>query len=493
MRSLINRKSIDRSLPLLFIFASVGLIAYILITSFAPFKDNIFKYLFNKSQSHAAATDWNQVGKDPQHTGHSSENLGNNIQIKWEHVFDPEKVNPQVQVITYGGKVFVPTGVGNVYAFDATTGEQKWKFNTNSPIMASVAADSGLVFAATLTGEVYGIDTDNGSQRWKTRLAWRKGFTAPPIIAEGKVFIGGQDGNFYALDQGSGTLLWKTPIDSPILMAAAWNNPAGVGRVYFGASDMRVYALNSSNGSSAWTSPPKVEGTTFKDYYPVVTDGKVVIRPQPKVTNGFNQTPDTPSAGLPVSNYDDSTQNAVLADYDAHPTHYSKSLYVFNETTGQELPGVIHFTYLATMNGATFPGCVDKDGLLLTTSQLPDKYPDNWRAGWARLNLNTRKIVDGILDPNGTPIASMGWGNIDENFNVSCAANGIVMMHTSAEELTNPTYMGFFNQQSKIWATIPGHLSSQIPYAAELYSVPVISNGLIFHVSSNQISVKSTN
>src|SRR3989344_8019588 len=271
------------ALHLLLLIAGVGVLILFLIFSFAPFGNKLFTSLFPKQASHAATpTDWPQVGKDPQRTNFTAETLGSNWKVKWTFPFQPERVYAQVQAIIYDNKVYVGTEMGNMYAIDAVNtvvgsnppkGQQIWKTPIGAPILASVAADNGKVYFGAMDGAVYALNTLDGSQAWKTQLS-NKGFSTAPLYMDNKIMLGGRDGKFYALDPSNGNKLWEYDAGSPILQTAAGD----AGKAFFGSMDMIVHGVNTTNGTGIWKSP-KIKGLTFKDYWPVVTQGKVIVVP----------------------------------------------------------------------------------------------------------------------------------------------------------------------------------------------------------------------
>src|SRR3989344_3082420 len=139
------------AMHLLLLLAGVGLLGFLLVTSYAPFKNNLLSSLFPKDFSHAAGpNDWAQVQKDPQRTGFTTETVGTNFTPVWTHPFQPERVNHIVQAIVYSGSVYVGTQQGNLYALDALNGSQRWKFPAGGSILNSVAAENGVVYFGNL-------------------------------------------------------------------------------------------------------------------------------------------------------------------------------------------------------------------------------------------------------------------------------------------------------------------------------------------------------
>lgn len=100
------------------------------------------------------------------------------LKLKWAFGF-PGDVAADAQPTVVGGRVFVGSQSGNVYALDASTGCIHWYF----PAAASVRA-------AVTIGR---IETNSG--------------------ARDAAFIGDRAGNVYAVEAATGTLLWKTRVD----------------------------------------------------------------------------------------------------------------------------------------------------------------------------------------------------------------------------------------------------------------------------------------
>lgn len=429
------------------------------------------------SSAAISISDWPQVQRDPQHSGLYPADLGTNFQVKWRHAFQPEKVFPQVQAIVAAGKVFVGTEMGNLYALDASTGTQVWKYTAGGPILNSVAVDSGRVFFGAMDGAVYAVDASNGSLIWKDQLSQFLGFSTAPVIADGKVMLGGRNGVFYALDPANGSVRWSRPVGSPILQTAAWNG----GRAYFGAMDMHVYAVNTADGTMAWQSD-RIPGMAFKDYWPVVYRGLVYERP---MTYGY--------LGLENSKYsqilDVTLQQSLLSAYAANPSAYSPSLFRLNESDGKLAPAVIHYNF-QTMNGATAPPCIDRDGKMIVPAWASKRQnPVNTLTGWARLDVSSRILVDALVDNSDI---SAGSGNPDENMAVTCSNNLILAMHIEEE---NANYTGYYNLNARHWTRIPaGAVNRQMLNNTQGGGAnpASIASGMVYHISMYELIARTT-
>jgi outer membrane protein assembly factor BamB len=279
------------------------------------------------------------------------------------------------------------------------------------------------------------------------------------------VLIGGRNGIFYALNWDNGSVSWQYTAGSPILQTAAWNN----GRVFFGAMNMRVYAITTSNGSLAWKTNP-LGGMGFKDYWPVVYNGMVYIRPVGKGSLGVDST-----------NYANvinaSAQNAVLSDYASNPGNYRLSMYRMVESTGEIAPPIIHYNF-QTMNGATAMPCVAaSQGQKLV---MPAYYPKaEYPSGWGLVDVNSRIMVDVFYDGS----TNNGFGNQDENMSTSCAVNKVLAFHIEEE---NANFTGFFDFNTRKWTRVSaGAQNRQMSNNTQGggSNPPVIVEGWVYHIS----------
>lgn len=412
-----------------------------------------------------AANDWPQVQKDPQHTGYSSETLGTNIRPAWTYAFQPDKIYPQTQAIIYQGKVFVGTEGANgqkptLYAFDAVnpdpaifpsynygTGKVIWKFEAGGSILNSVAAYDNKVFFGSMDGAVYAVDANTGTQVWKQQLSQRLGFSTAPVIADNKVMIGGQDGHFYALNPNNGQVIWNYNASAPIFQTAAYDK----GKVFFGTQDMYFHAVNTADGTLAWKST-RLKGIAMKDYWPMIYQGRVIVRPW-----------------------------ADQTDASREPTFFS-----LDENDGSFDPSIL-IGDGNTMNGAASPPCIDRDDNIIIPG---NPIGGTWQSGWDRYNLTT-KAHEKISAMTGSQAG--GWGNGDENMNVTCSHNLIFTMHTQE---ANAHYTGAYNLDTKTWIPIPsgvrnGQMGSNTQGGGG--NPASISNGMIYHITFHELIVRSAN
>ena len=177
------------------------------------------------------------------------------------------------------GVVYTGCRDSNLYALDAATGKEKWRFfNDLSWVITSPAVADGKVFFATSDSSLFHVVDANSGKSVIRQRAKAYMFSSPTIVGD-VVFIGVLNGTLEARDAKTGELLWDFPVDSskrnngwvltadrkfndPWLFHSSWReapivanvHQIGIGGifssplvvngvVYFGSADGSLYAL----------------------------------------------------------------------------------------------------------------------------------------------------------------------------------------------------------------------------------------------------------
>jgi outer membrane protein assembly factor BamB len=153
-----------------------------------------------------------------------------------------------------GGVVYASSQEGHLYAIDADTGEELWHFQIDGLIFSSPAVADGRVVIGSDDGNLYGIEADTGRLLWKFPTGGSV-FAAPAIV-DGVAYAASKSRSVFAVDMTTGDELWRTPIGGE-------SSPAvGGGVVYVGSDDGGLYALDGQTGDTRWLFPTGAPVTT---------------------------------------------------------------------------------------------------------------------------------------------------------------------------------------------------------------------------------------
>ena len=171
----------------------------------------------------------------------------------------------------------------HLYAVDAQTGQEKWRFATGGSIFSSPAVVDDVVYFGSADHGFYAVDAVSGSETW--RFEAEGSIASSPAVVDDAVYFTDRDGYLYALNTATGQELWRfrvserafTAEGSDSWDAGTWSSPAVVdGTVYTGSSDGHVYAVDAATGQErwkiktrgdVWTSPAVANGTVYFGSY----------------------------------------------------------------------------------------------------------------------------------------------------------------------------------------------------------------------------------
>lgn len=173
------------------------------------------------------------------------------IVLKWQFFVDEENISGQPvlvdDAVCFTGGTFDSPDGGTLYAVDANSGLERWRFNYGAvdTWVASPTVLDGMVFIGSDT--LYALDAITGQERWRFEGEADTGF-APPAAASGTVYAQGGRA-IHALDPASG--------ESPALFTASEYLSTLVpsiahDTVFAGSSDGRFYAIDAASGLERW-------------------------------------------------------------------------------------------------------------------------------------------------------------------------------------------------------------------------------------------------
>jgi outer membrane protein assembly factor BamB len=97
---------------------------------------------------------------------------------------------------------------------DSKTGRQLWKYTPDQTLSfpEPLAVSDGLVYVVGRDGPLYALDAKTGVERWRFGVG---AYLTGPSLANGVLYVGSGD-TLYALDAKTGKILHKIEIDISI-------------------------------------------------------------------------------------------------------------------------------------------------------------------------------------------------------------------------------------------------------------------------------------
>ena len=218
----------------------------------------------------AATPQWNGWGADAtqrRFQGAESARLtaaaAPRLALKWAFGF-PKAQMAYGQPAVVGGRLFVGSADGTVYALDADTGCVHWTFKAGAPVRTAMSVGpigaAWAVYFGDLEGHAYAVNAANGTAVWKTRIDPHPAarVTGAPTLAGGRLYVPASSseeglaadgkyacctfrGSLSALDAATGAVIWKS-YTIPEEPKPTRKNRLGV-------------QLTAPSGAAVWSSP----------------------------------------------------------------------------------------------------------------------------------------------------------------------------------------------------------------------------------------------
>jgi outer membrane protein assembly factor BamB len=153
-----------------------------------------------------------------------------------------------------------------LYAVNIASGNQAWKKDLGSSVVAGLALNEGVVYAGTIGGDYYAIDGATGQTKWQKKSAgavW-----SAPIIVEDKVIFSDVTGKLLAVNSIDGMTAWEVNVGGAVVATPALT-PDGIVVV---AEEGKVIFLDRTGKI---VSTQTVKGKLYTP--PVVTADKILV------------------------------------------------------------------------------------------------------------------------------------------------------------------------------------------------------------------------
>jgi len=179
--------------------------------------------------------EWLNYGLTPGETRYSplkqidTTNVGK-LGLSWSYDIGTGGGNQEATPLVWNGTIYSITNWSVVFAIDARTGKEKWRWDPEvnqaavrpkiccGVVHRGVAIYNGKIIAPIIDGRLDALDAETGKVAWESRVAFPQDnytLTMAPRIAHGKVIIGvsGAEypvrGFFAAYDANTGAFAWK--------------------------------------------------------------------------------------------------------------------------------------------------------------------------------------------------------------------------------------------------------------------------------------------
>ncbi len=325
-------------------------------------------------------SEWLTYGFTPQETRYSPLDQINASNVSrlapvWSYEAGRGGGNQEATPLFWNGSLFSITNWSVVFAVDARTGKEKWRWDPEvnqdavrpkiccGVVQRGIALYQGLVIAPIIDGRLVALDAETGKPVWESRVSYAQEnytITMAPRIAKGKVVIGvsGSElpvrGFFAAYDALTGKFAWRfytvpgdpsKPFENPALKKAAetwsgdWWKLGGGGTVWDGmAYDPEADLLYVGTGNGGpW--PEELRKSKGKDNLYICSI--LAVKPDTGELKWYFQP-------VPGDSWDyDSVQQLLLADVTIRgqqrkvlmQANKNGFYYVLDRVTGQFISG----------------------------------------------------------------------------------------------------------------------------------------------------------
>jgi quinohemoprotein ethanol dehydrogenase len=291
--------------------------------------------------------EWLSYGLTPGETRYSPLSQINATNVSklvpaWSYDLGTGGGNQEATPLVWNGTIYSITNWSVVFALDARTGKERWRWDPEvsqatlrakiccGVVNRGVAIYQGKIIAPIIDGRLEALDAETGKPVWEARVSYPQDnytLTMAPRIAKGKVIIGvaGAEllvrGYFDAYDANTGARAWRfytvpgdpsKPFENPALKKAAetwsgdWWKLGGGGSVWDGMAydpEADLFYVGTGNGGP-W--PEELRKSTGKDNLYVASI--LAVKPETGELKWHFQA-------VPGDSWDyDSVQQMILAD-----------------------------------------------------------------------------------------------------------------------------------------------------------------------------------
>jgi outer membrane protein assembly factor BamB len=165
----------------------------------------------------------------------------------------PKRQYAQMAPKVVGKDIILTNAYGNVGILDATTLSLKWVDTLEEKLSSNPGVSDGLVLVGTNKAKLIAFDKNSGQERWRSQLSSE--MLAAPVDAHGIIITQCVDGRVQAFNTDTGKPLWNYGHTTPALTLRGTADPLVVGsNVVVAFADGKVASLDIKTGKEQWVS-----------------------------------------------------------------------------------------------------------------------------------------------------------------------------------------------------------------------------------------------
>lgn len=172
------------------------------------------------------------------------------------------------------GTVYVSSWDYKLYALDATSGAEKWRYSVHQSdrhldYPLAPAIDKGRVYVQTKDSRLFVLDAATGNELWRFNELGRASNGVSPTVDATAVYISHQrfesESYLYAINKETGKVEWRTHVVPPQV------GPAVDGKTLYQTLGDEFVAFDKKTGAEKWR--VQMSGATFS--HPAIVNGAV--------------------------------------------------------------------------------------------------------------------------------------------------------------------------------------------------------------------------
>lgn len=181
-----------------------------------------------------------------------------------------------------GGYVFVGGQGGYFYAFDAMTGEIRWRFQGRRMFKGSPCIYKNRIYQGNTDDMYRCIDATNGELIWE--LDTGTDCDSSGVVVDNRLYVGGESGYLRCMNPDTGKHHWKTHLGGtgkgtlPGSNGSETSPAVADGEVFAATYDGKLHCVDAKTGKVKW----RAETGDDTDVSAVVVDGLVYTAAEEK-------------------------------------------------------------------------------------------------------------------------------------------------------------------------------------------------------------------